>query len=69
MPRQLVQSILDQSHLTPSTTHIQPVLPEYDHAMRLYPLPTCVRATRSRPPLCFPLYAFCDAGRAGRPRG
>lgn len=45
MPRQLVQSILDQSHLTPSTTYIQPVLPEYDHAMRLYPLPTCVRAT------------------------
>ena len=47
MPRQLVQSILDQSHLTPSTTYIQPVLPEYDHAMRLYPLPTCVRATLS----------------------
>ncbi|KAI0251432.1 epsilon DNA polymerase [Lactifluus subvellereus] len=35
-------SILDQSHLAPFTTHIQPVLAEYDHAMRLYPLPTCV---------------------------
>src|SRR5258707_6438562 len=41
--RQLVQSILDQSHLSPFTTHIQPILAEYDHAMRLYPLPTCVR--------------------------
>lgn len=40
----LVQSILDQSHLSPFTTHIQPILAEYDHAMRLYPLPTCVRA-------------------------
>ena len=40
---QLVQSILDQSHLAPFTTHIQPILAEYDHAMRLYPLPTCVR--------------------------
>ena len=40
---QLVQSILDQSHLAPFTTYIQPILAEYDHAMRLYPLPTCVR--------------------------
>ena len=42
-PGKLVQSILDQSHLAPFTTHIQPILPEYDHTMRLYPLPTCVR--------------------------
>lgn len=40
--RYLVQSILDQSHLTPLTTHIQPVLPDFDHALRLYPLPTAV---------------------------
>lgn len=39
---QLVQSILDQSHLIPLTTHIQPVLPDFDHAFRLYPLPTAV---------------------------
>ncbi|KAH9039302.1 DNA polymerase epsilon subunit B [Lactarius pseudohatsudake] len=42
LKRYLVQSILDQSHLAPFTTHIQPILPEYDHTMRLYPLPTCV---------------------------
>src|SRR5216684_873775 len=40
--RQLVQSILDQNHLSPSTTHIQLILAEYDHAMRLYPLHACV---------------------------
>lgn len=40
--RYLVQSILDQGHLTPLTTHIQPVLPDFDHALRLYPLPTAV---------------------------
>ncbi|KAI0272768.1 DNA polymerase epsilon subunit B [Gloeopeniophorella convolvens] len=42
LKRYLVQSILDQSHLSPFTTHIQPVLAEHDHTMRLYPLPTCV---------------------------
>ena len=37
-----MQSILDQSHLAPLTLNIAPVLPDYDHALRLYPLPTCV---------------------------
>ena len=40
--KQLVQTILDQSHLMPVTTSIQPTLPDYDHALRLYPLPTAV---------------------------
>ncbi|KAI0058985.1 DNA polymerase epsilon, subunit B [Artomyces pyxidatus] len=42
LKRYLVQSILDQSHLAPLTNHIQPVLSEYDHTLRLYPLPTVV---------------------------
>ncbi|KAI0051026.1 DNA polymerase epsilon subunit B [Auriscalpium vulgare] len=42
LKRYLVQSILDQSHLTPLTNNIQPVLSEYDHSLRLYPLPTVV---------------------------
>ncbi|KZT12506.1 epsilon DNA polymerase [Laetiporus sulphureus 93-53] len=42
LKRYLVQSILDQSHLIPLTTSIQPVLPDFDHALRLYPLPTAV---------------------------
>lgn len=50
---QLVQSILDQSHLVPLTTSIQPVLADFDHTLRLYPLPTAVSSiSRSRIFLC-----------------
>ncbi|KAI0771567.1 epsilon DNA polymerase [Trametes elegans] len=42
LKRYLVQTVLDQSHLMPVTTSIQPTLSEYDHALRLYPLPTAV---------------------------
>ncbi|KZT20388.1 DNA polymerase epsilon subunit B [Neolentinus lepideus HHB14362 ss-1] len=38
----LVQTMLDQSHLSPLTNNIQPVYADYDHALRLYPLPTAV---------------------------
>ncbi|KII95089.1 hypothetical protein PLICRDRAFT_33919 [Plicaturopsis crispa FD-325 SS-3] len=38
----LILTILDQSHLTPLTLNIQPTLSDYDHAMRLYPLPTAI---------------------------
>ncbi|KAF5333197.1 hypothetical protein D9611_002432 [Ephemerocybe angulata] len=40
LKRYLVQTILDQGHLSPLSTHIQPTLSDYDHALRLYPLPT-----------------------------
>ncbi|KAF7332054.1 DNA polymerase epsilon subunit [Mycena kentingensis (nom. inval.)] len=40
LKRFLVQSILDQGHLCPLTINIHPTLSDYDHAMRLYPLPT-----------------------------
>ncbi|KAH7914209.1 DNA polymerase epsilon, subunit B [Hygrophoropsis aurantiaca] len=40
--RYLVQSILDQSHLTPLAASIQPTTADYDHSLRLYPLPTVV---------------------------
>ncbi|KAF8528943.1 epsilon DNA polymerase [Hysterangium stoloniferum] len=40
LKRYLVQSVIDQCHLSPLTTHIQPTLSEYDHAFRLYPMPT-----------------------------
>ncbi|KAI0959487.1 hypothetical protein AcW1_004298 [Taiwanofungus camphoratus] len=42
LKRYLVQSILDQSHLVPLTNSIQPVLSDFDHTLRLYPLPTAV---------------------------
>ncbi|KAF8639903.1 hypothetical protein AX17_001154 [Amanita inopinata Kibby_2008] len=40
LKRFLVQSILDQSHLSPFTISVQPRLADYDHALRLHPLPT-----------------------------
>ncbi|KAG6854823.1 hypothetical protein C0991_012013 [Blastosporella zonata] len=40
LKRFLVQTILDQGHLSPLTINIQPTLPDYDHSLRLYPLPT-----------------------------
>ena len=39
---QLVQTVLDQSHLSPLAKSVQPVHSEFDHALRLYPLPTAV---------------------------
>ncbi|KAI0347310.1 epsilon DNA polymerase [Trametopsis cervina] len=42
LKRYLVQSILDQSHLIPLSTSIYPVNSEFDHTLRLYPLPTTV---------------------------
>ncbi|KAF5387712.1 hypothetical protein D9615_000497 [Tricholomella constricta] len=42
LKRFLVQTILDQAHLSPLTINIQPTLADYDHSLRLYPLPTAV---------------------------
>ncbi|PAV20866.1 epsilon DNA polymerase [Pyrrhoderma noxium] len=42
LKRFLVQSVIDQSHLSPFTRNVQPILPEFDHTLRLYPLPTAV---------------------------
>ncbi|RDB22824.1 DNA polymerase epsilon subunit B [Hypsizygus marmoreus] len=42
LKRYLVQTILDQAHLSPLTVNIQPTLSDYDHALRLYPLPTAL---------------------------
>ncbi|BEI83060.1 hypothetical protein CcaverHIS002_0309280 [Cutaneotrichosporon cavernicola] len=42
MKRYLVQTILDQAHLSPLPQNIRPTLWEYDHALRLYPMPTTV---------------------------
>lgn len=38
-----MQTILDQAHLSPLPLNIRPVLWDYDHALRLYPMPTTVR--------------------------
>ncbi|TNY17998.1 DNA polymerase alpha/epsilon subunit B-domain-containing protein [Rhodotorula diobovata] len=36
----LVQTILDQAHLAPLPLNVRPVLWDFDHALRLYPMPT-----------------------------
>ena len=35
-----MQTILDQAHLIPLPSTVRPILWEYDHALRLYPMPT-----------------------------
>ncbi|KIY67938.1 epsilon DNA polymerase [Cylindrobasidium torrendii FP15055 ss-10] len=40
LKRYLVQSILDQGHLTPLSVQTQATLSDFDHTLRLYPLPT-----------------------------
>lgn len=63
---QLVQSILDQSHLSPLTIDIQPVLSDYDHSLRLYPLPTTVsvriqlECSSCKPDFCHSLFWLTD---------
>jgi hypothetical protein len=47
-PSQLVQTILDQCHLSPLPLSIRPTLWDFDHALRLYPMPTAVRRLPSR---------------------
>ncbi|KIJ99373.1 hypothetical protein K443DRAFT_133083 [Laccaria amethystina LaAM-08-1] len=37
-----LKRFVDQSHLTPLTINIQPTLSDYDHSLRLYPLPTAL---------------------------
>lgn len=44
---QLVQTILDQCHLSPLPLSIRPTLWDFDHALRLYPMPTAVRPSPS----------------------
>ncbi len=41
--RHLVVTLLDQGHLCPLPLTVQPVYWDYDHALRLFPLPDVVR--------------------------
>ncbi|GAA5887987.1 hypothetical protein JCM16303_005226 [Sporobolomyces ruberrimus] len=40
LKKALVQTILDQAHLAPLPLPVRPVFWDYDHALRLYPMPT-----------------------------
>lgn len=38
-----MQTVLDQCHLSPLPLSVRPTLWDYDHTLRLYPMPTAVR--------------------------
>lgn len=40
LKKYLVQTIIDQAHLSPFTMSTRPVIWEFDHSLRLYPIPT-----------------------------
>ncbi|KAF8681125.1 DNA polymerase epsilon subunit [Rhizoctonia solani] len=42
LKKYLVQTLLDQAHLSPISLNIQPTLWEFDQSLRLYPMPTAV---------------------------
>ncbi|KAF7433025.1 DNA-directed DNA polymerase epsilon, subunit B [Pleurotus ostreatus] len=42
LKKYLVQTVLDQAHLNPFVVNISPTLSDFDHTLRLYPLPTVV---------------------------
>jgi DNA polymerase epsilon subunit 2 len=42
LKRYLVSTILDQAHLVPLPQSARPILWEFDHALRLYPMPSAV---------------------------
>eukprot|EP00918_Siedleckia_nematoides_P029578 GHVU01063759.1.p1 GENE.GHVU01063759.1~~GHVU01063759.1.p1 ORF type:complete len:578 (-),score=39.09 GHVU01063759.1:62-1795(-) len=50
MSKFLVQTMLDQAHLAPLSLNVQPVLWEFDQALRLYPMPTALVLADSYPP-------------------
>lgn len=45
-----MQTVLDQAHLAPLPISVRPVLWDYDHALRLYPMPTTVSKADPPPP-------------------
>ncbi|KIM29152.1 hypothetical protein M408DRAFT_328860 [Serendipita vermifera MAFF 305830] len=42
LKRYLVQTVIDQAHLSPVSLTVQATLWEFDHSLRLYPMPTAV---------------------------
>lgn len=46
LQKYLVSTLLDQAHLCPLPPQVRPILWEYAHALRLYPMPSAVRLKR-----------------------
>lgn len=52
MPKFLVSTLLDQAHLCPFPPLVRPILWEYAHALRLYPMPSAVRPSTDAARAC-----------------
>lgn len=48
LKKYLVSTILDQAHLSPLPAWARPIVWEFDHAMRLYPMPSAVSRSGSK---------------------
>jgi DNA polymerase epsilon subunit 2 len=71
LKRYLVSTILDQAHLCPLPQSARPVLWEFDHALRLYPMPSAVSQSAISVKIClFSLAHLCPhyttAGSCGQ---
>uniref|UniRef100_A0A7S4I565 DNA polymerase epsilon subunit n=1 Tax=Odontella aurita TaxID=265563 RepID=A0A7S4I565_9STRA len=59
-----LKSMLDQGHLSPLPQSFSPICWQYDHALRLYPLPNAL-IVGDRVKQCYESYAECDAVNPG----
>lgn len=59
-----LKTMLDQGHLSPLPQSVSPVFWQYDHALRLYPLPDAL-FVGDRIKQCYESYAECDAVNPG----
>lgn len=57
--RKLVRTVVDQAHLSPFPLSVQPVFWDYDHSLRLYPLPTALILADSAAPKFEVTYEGC----------
>ena len=62
---QMVQVLMDQAHLAPLPLSVRPIHWDFDHALRLYPMPSVVRL----PILSDTLLLPADYPCAAHPRG
>lgn len=59
-----MKTMLDQCHLSPLPQSFSPICWQYDHALRLYPLPDAL-IVGDRVKQCYESYADCDAVNPG----
>lgn len=61
----VVKTLIDQGHLAPLALGISPVLPQYDHALRLYPPPHALALADDSTPPFITVYDDCHCFNPG----